>query len=209
MPIKSILDKLATFLVLAVFAFGMIEVTDITNTNTPILENMLAAVEESDPGYLWNAVKLGWGWSAITVTFPVDQLPSYLQWYGSYYMVFMPDGYLAIPGFEIFILIGISILLIAVIGWVLQWRSKSKDFPKKVWLLLPVIILITYPVWVFFNYQLYLSGAEGVLGITKEEAHQIYLSVGQHMEPFSWFFLLMTVLGVYKGGRWGKKAKVF
>jgi len=48
-----------------------------------------------------------------------------------------------------------------------------------------------------------------VFGIDREAAYHIWISFGEHSEPFSWFFVFMSILGIYKGGKWGVKFKKF
>jgi len=74
--------------------------------------------------------------------------------------------------------------------------------------LIPLLLLALYPVWCWVHlHWFFIPGAMNVFGIDTEAAYQIWIGFGKQSEQFSWFFFLMTLLGLYKGGKWGGKFK--
>jgi len=208
MAILGFFDKIATFLILAFFLLGVWDATNEMGITAPF-QNVYDQTVAGNPGYLIDFVKMAWGWTVITPSFNVNSLPWYLGWYGWYLKIFFPSGYVPYPGWEDTVL---AILILLGIVLPVKWATKSAKSPSGWGLkLIPIFfisLLLLYPVWDWINlHLLFTPGAASILNISKEEAYNIYISFSQSTEQFSWFFFIMTFLGLYKAGKWSWKFK--
>lgn len=212
--IPKILDKIATMLIVTFFILGLWEATTIAETEIPIYQNAVDAATNGNYLYLIDVFKMGWGWSQITPAFHVDTLPFYLAWYGWYSKLILPSGFLPFPGWEDFILFGIVLLLLLPLGIYLRKKRHQKGdllgLPFWFFGLIPALLLLLYPVWSWVHLHIFfMPGAESVFGMTNEAAYQLWIAFGENTRQFSWFFFFMTLLGIYKGAKWGMKFKKY
>lgn len=212
MPVKNFLNKIATYLVVIFFLLGVWDAMAMTETEIPVYQTALDSANTGNYGYLISAAKMSWGWSQITPAIHASTLPNYLTWYGWYFKLFLPSQYIPLPGWEGFLFLGAILLLLFPIAASLK-KSREKrgavfGVPVWFWLLIPILILVLYPLWCWIHlHWFFMSGAQDVFGISSDAAYQIWVSFAEKSESFSWFFVIMTFLGVYKGGQWGLKFK--
>ena len=217
MAVTSSIDKIITYMILAMFLLGMVETTQFSAMDSPWYKEMFSGVQNGDLSKLIDLAKMGFGWSTITPTIHVSSMPIYLQWYGWYYSLFIPEGYMPMPGVEITVFIFADFLLL-ILPLALYTKSQIKrkmhgemtvlGLPWWFYLSIPVSLLLLYPFWIWFNLMLFEYGFAGFFNSTTENARAIWLSVGQQTEKFSVFFVLMSVLGIYKTAVWSKKGKI-
>ena len=112
MALTSVLDKLATYLIIALFLLGVWEATNMIQTDTPWYKDVYAQSVDGDFTKIFDLAKMSIGWAIITPTIHVNQMPWYLQWYGMYYSLIMPSGFIPIPSVEIFIFISLTLLIV-------------------------------------------------------------------------------------------------
>lgn len=212
MAVTSFLNKIATYLVIIFFMLGVWDVMDASETEIPIYQTALDSANTGDFDYLINAAKMSWGWSQITPAIHADTLPGYLSWYGWYFKIFLPSQYIPLPGWEGFLFIGGILLLLLPVALALK-KSKQNTgfiFGVPIWflMLIPFMILLLYPVWCWVHlHWFFIPGAHEIFGISSDAAHQLWLGFAEKTESFSWFFVIMTFLGIYKGGQLGMKFK--
>lgn len=216
MPSLGFLDKIATYLIIVFFIFGVYEATTMTQTDIPIYQKALDSTQKGDWPYLIDMAKMGWGWSQIIPIVNVDTFPWYIRWYGWYTKLILPSGFLPLPGWQDFPFIGIVLLSMLPLAIYLKRHRRAKEggmilgLPLWFFALIPIFLLALYPAWCWIHlHWLFIPGAMSVFNLSEEAAYQIWISFGEKSEAFSWFFVFMTFLGVYKGGKWGSKFKKF
>lgn len=212
MAVTSFLNKIATYLVIIFFLLGVWDAMQMAETEIPVYETAWGAANSGDFGYMFSLAKMSWGWSQITPAVNVDTLPWYLSWYGWYFKIFFPSGYMPLPGWEDFLFIGGILVMFLPFAIMLKKKRQSQGsvlgIPWWFWALIPITLLAMYPVWCWIHlHWLFIPGAQEVFGMSPDAAYQIWYSFALKSESFSWFFVFMTLLGVYKGGQWGMKFK--
>jgi len=220
MVVPPLVDKLVTYLLLSLLVMGMVNaagtVGEDTGMTTPWYETLYTDIGQGNFGMIFDLAKMGLGWASITPTIPVEQLPYYLQWYGAYYKIFIPEGFIPLPSVETTIFIAavfIAIILPLAIYTKRFMRRRKQEakllgLPWYFYLSIPVALIALYPLWIWFNLQLFMYGAAGFFGITIESANALWISVSQNTESFSAFLFLVSLLGMYKAAVWSKFVKV-
>jgi len=210
-------NTITTLAIVAFFLVGVIDATEMADSEIPIYEVAIDKIEQGDTGYILQVVRMGLGWAQITPSFHVDDLANALPIIGHVYAFYskliLPSGYLAYPGAETFLFLGGILLLLFPFAIFLKNKRKRAGFdglPIKFFICLPLLLILIYPLWVWVNLHFFFApGASAVFGISTEEAIQIWINFGVNSETFSFFFALMALLGIYKGGVWGWKFKTW
>lgn len=204
MGVLGFANKIVTLLIIGFFLAGMIEATTLVE-DTPefqiMLSNATADIQSGDWTYALDLAKLSWGWVKITPTIPTDSLPLILGWYGAYINIFFPDGFFPIPGFEDLIYVFLVLIVMSLIG--IAIKNQRGSVPLAFYFSIIIVILACYPLWCLLNLNIYLDGAVGVFGISRDAAYNIWVQFGEQTESFSGFLAAMSVLGVIKGGQIG------
>jgi hypothetical protein len=220
MGLTGTFDKLITLIILGTFVLGIIETTTFADTEVPWYQSVGEDVESGDSSKLIDLIKMGISWGAITSAVPVSQLPLILQPYGWYYRIFVPEGYLPMPGIESTIFVFIVLLFVILPLAIYTKRQikrrhdgKSNDFqllglPWWFYLSIPAALLLLYPLWIWFNIWMFAYGYAGFFGTTPEAGRAMWITLSQNTESFSIFFMITGGLGIYKTVVWSKKGKI-
>jgi len=223
MSMQNSLDKIVTYIIIVLFLFGIWEATMMVPSDTPWYNDITSQIASGNPSKLIDLVKMGVGWTIITPTIHVSKLPFWFSWYGQYYSLFVPSGYIPMIGWEIFMFVAVVFIFIMlplaiIVKKYMRQKNKRKPIdaisfgiglPWWFYVLTVVVLLSLYPLWCWFNINLFIYGAMGFFGIPYEAAYGIWLSFGERTESISLFFLVVSILGIYKGTVWSKKFKVF
>ena len=212
MVVKDFVNKITTYLVIIFFLLGAWDAMAVSKTEIPVYQTAMDSANTGNYDYLFNLAKMSWGWSQITPAIHSSTLPDYLTWYGWYFKLFLPSQFIPLPGWEGFIFLAIILIVLFPIAISLKKsrikRGSAFSIPLWFWLLIPILILLLYPIWSWIHlHWFFIPGAQEILNISSDSAYNVWLGFSEKSESFSWFFVIMTFLGVYKGGEWGLKFK--
>lgn len=213
MGVPSLVDRLATYAIIVLFLAGVWEANSLVQSDIPWYKDVFSQTIAGDYSKLIDATKIAIGWSVITPTMQVSNLPFYLQWYGWYYSLIIPSGFIPIPGAEIFIFISLTMLIVVLPLAIVtkRWRkARGEDgLPWWFYVSIPVSMLLLYPFFVWFGLQLFSYGMQSFFGMSAVDAEAMWISFGERTSSFSLFFVVVSLLGLYKGVKWSGKSKVF
>lgn len=202
------LDKIITMFLISFLIMGIRDAMTLTENTINVPLNTWDALWSGDFKYIGSAVMMSWGWLQATPTFPIDMMPTWTRPYQWYCELFFPEGYMPTPGWEDCILLILLSLILVGISLLVKALSRGRrtGLPIWIWLLIPIIVLLLYPIWKWFNLVYCFGvGAEVIMGITKEEARLVWASFSEQVSGWSWFFLGLSAFGIYKGIKMGWK----
>lgn len=222
MSFTSMIDRLATYFIVVMFLLGVWEATNMIQSDTPWYKEVYAESVNGDFTKIIDMSKMATGWAIVTPTIHVSQLPWYIGWYGAYYAIIMPSGYIPIPSTEMFIFISLVLLLIVLPLAIITKRAVKKKMqesktpqigllglPWWFYISIPILMLLLYPLFCWFGLELFKHGAASFFNISLESAESIWINFGEKTQGFTVFLVIVSVLGLYKGVKWSGKAKVF
>lgn len=219
MAVPKILNTMLNIVIIVLFGLSLIEAATVFEGDVPWYEDLYNSVGSGDYTKVIDMIKMGIGWSSITPTMRVEMIPFPLSIYGYYYSLFMPEGYIPIPSIELLIFIfAVSIFILIPLALIIKFSIRGKKNQKSevpmplgipIWfyLMIPVIILLLYPVWVWFNLLLFMHGVAGFFNTDLEMGKSIWLSYSQNTQGITVIMILASGLGMFKALQIARRTK--
>lgn len=192
------LDKLVLVTILAFFCLGLWESSTKSMDGSPFYEQWASDPAKYSTDFLIRSI----AWDAITPTYKagvipaalrnqsIPVLPAVIDAAESYQKLYFPSGNL--PYFSIWDMVGFLVSgLITLI--IVKWKDWNIFHALFIFF---IIMFLTFPFFKWLWLNVYQDFESRLFGISKEEAYQTWLDVGEKSgENLIMFYLLNTLSG--------------